>query len=270
MRKPVVTPAIEEKDGTLFFGGNEYKPETIRKLWLSAHDLRVAGVEEYDLNKGEYRHVELIRGSVSLKHHRDTLSILGDPDNKTRFLRFSLRPAKLDEHKTVSGGAAASAILGFAAADWEIDLDAHWWLEMYVSTATFEALIRSIRDGLLESVLFGARFSEGLYSDSPYAPLGLGTNWYLRPDKRTGRLDSPEMAFGHGATVNFAERTWIAASPLDDPEAILDNAKGPVAKTVTPSPQWDSPDLRALTRTVSRLGWAFFVLLVLFLFLKLA
>ena len=283
------TASTEEQGDKLVHDGKTYEPELIRRMWLAANELKVGWSEDYDQNPGDQdmesiketikalrpaaggKRGPYISGWAKLEKQRETLSIIGDSANRARNISLSLRPVELELHKTSAGRNAATVVLGFNKADPEIGDTDDWWVELYVPTATFTALVTSIRSGLLASLSIGLQFSEQIYTVHQYAPPSMPIDWFLRPDKGKGGWDSPEpeLAYGYGATITMSEKPWVASTPLEDAEEPAEKKEEASGnRTVLPDVRYQSPDIRALTQSINRIGWAFFVLAVLALLLK--
>ncbi len=205
------TVLIEEQGAKLVHDGKTYEPELIRRLWLTAHELKVGWSEDYDQNPGdkdmegiketlkalrppaEGKRGTYISGLVKLAKKTETLTVIGDSTNSARSINLSLKPVALELHKTSTGRNAATVVLGFTKADWEIGNSDQWWIELYVPKETFAALGRSIRSGYLESLSIGLGFAEQIYTDDWLAPPSVGISWFLRPDKRNGDVGIPPV-----------------------------------------------------------------------------
>jgi hypothetical protein len=149
--------------------------------------------------------VPQLRGKARLEDYG--ISVIGEPDNKTRTLDVQLLaaashpdPENLDKEALgifTFSKPVGVAHLGFNRADWEIGNANEWWLCCYVPEVMHKALVDAVTAGTLTSVGISLHM-KNLFSDGhPYAPVSMRNTFYLRPNRSDNTIKLPETARGY-------------------------------------------------------------------------
>ena len=184
----------------------------------------------------------LVRGFGTLCDK--SVSVIGDPENKTNRIALWIRTRTADEHaeaikQTQPDGihdrgtvvpAHCDAVLGFTTADWEIGNKDEWWLELYVAEKTLESLAVAILNKQARSLHIGVGL-RNIYTDAGPGELDFGepVNLFLRPSIGEGIVRRPEVAHGH--LENWSLR-FSGTVELSDP----------FESESAPTPEIDSPE----------------------------
>jgi hypothetical protein len=237
----VVVDVEDAEHGEILYrdkAGKEHTYYPCSSNWLEVESLEVFTTLGDPREKGaEARVVIRVRGIARLEDR--SISVIGDPDSKTRTLTISFeagewRPKEDEEAKEVPSFASAlgGAMLGFNRATWEIGNDSEWWMSCYVPKAFLDALVAEVRRGQLASMRVGMAL-RGLYTtENTYAPISIRGDLFIRPNKRDGTIEIPEMACGYVRSVFFSStkaylRKLERVVPVESPEDESDKSPPP-------------------------------------------
>lgn len=144
------------------------------------------------------------------------LSIIGEPENKTRNLKITIQagelsPAALEADRLEVASEPGrfvsqpmgAAQLGFIRSDRESVRPDQWWLMCSVPVACLQALGEGVTTGQLRSVNLGLRLKDLYTDDHPWAPFAPEERYFLRPNRRDNTIDSPE-ATGFVIALNMS------------------------------------------------------------------
>ena len=162
----------------------------------------------FDLTQSRVRH--FIKGKADLEN--DTISIIGDPDRKTKQLSLTLE--ELMEDSQDFARFAWKAQFFFFPFDWEVGRDDEWALSICLPSTVFQALIADIETGRQRN--FSIRIDTDLWVEEHdrHMPPSGNVTWYLGPNKN-GRTDRmPETADG---VVDIFGWSGEVIKALDEP-----------------------------------------------------
>lgn len=148
-----------------------------------------------------------IRGIARIESSAN-VSLIGEPEN--RAVRFELSiladesPGLLnpsenevnDKEMFFLSKPFGRACMGFNRADWEIDSDDQWWLEVRLNGQLLQPVIEAINSGHLERLSLGVQLKNLFTDEHPYAPSFRYEQLFLRPRAKDNSLKMPELAYG--------------------------------------------------------------------------
>lgn len=204
----VVVQVTEGEDKSLEHVGPDGKSRTYypdSQLWLDLQELQVMREVREPLDDSKAPElVTFLRGEARLEDY--DISVIGEPDNKTRTLTVSLqvrdvspamKEADAELRESYHGKPIGYAHVGFNRADWEVGTSDDWWLACYITDDTMRALADAVAAGTLKSIKVGLRL-KGLYStDHPFAPISVRSHLFLRPRRSDSTIEWPQPAHGH-------------------------------------------------------------------------
>ena len=219
---------------------------SVRTIYINASSLSVSEGFRRGNNFDEPTPLQLtprrlIRGFGTLCDK--SVSVIGDPENKTNRIALLIRTCSADEHaeaiKQIQPDGIhdrdtlvpthCDAILGFTTADQEIGNKDEWWLELSVAEQTIESLADAIFNKRARSLRIGVGL-RNIYTDAGPGALYFGepVNLFLRPSIGEGIVRRPEVAFGHlkNWSLKFSGNVELSE---------------PFENELTPTPEADSP-----------------------------
>ncbi|MBG9389328.1 hypothetical protein [Caenimonas aquaedulcis] len=220
----MVVEVVEGKSGELEHTAADGKKRTYYPSYQNWVELEELGVWQHlrePEQKGDQpRLVTQLRGEACLDDY--DISVIGEPDNKARRLRFTLEAGDVDPALAESDSRSrislskplGGARLGFSRADWEIGNQDEWWLSCQLPDHTITALRDAIAAGRLRTVKLGVRMQDLYTTDHPLAPASSKSHLYLRPSRSGKSIEWPEMAYGY--VIQFAmELSRVDMRPVE-------------------------------------------------------
>lgn len=216
------------------------------------------------------------------------VALIGEPENRVVRVDLSIladeSPGLLDpreneaneKEKFFLSNPFGRAYIGFNRADWEIDSNDQWWLEIRINGQLLQPVIEAINSGHLERLTLGVQLNNLFTNEHPYAPPSRYERLFLRPRENDNSLKIPELA--HGWLTEFdlglcsVDLTPKAES---EPEEEMNLTQNKVLKTSVEAEVSDkvqaslvlAAHLEALRRTIQWVGGAIAVALI-FLVIK--
>lgn len=285
MDKERTVQIYEEKERALRFldetgtSHNYALLTSVRTIYINATSLSVSegfgrrsSDEQVPLQPTPRR---LVRGFGTLGDK--SVSVIGDPENKTKRIALWIRSRTADEHAeafkqsqqndTSDRGTGVpshcDAVLGFTTADWEIGNKDAWWLELYVAEKTLDSLAGAILNKQAHSLHIGVGL-RNIYTDAGPGELDFGepVNLFLRPSIGEGNVRRPEVANGHleswslkfSGTVELSDP--FEGESVPTPERIPDEPQGPSdAQRTLVALERLTAGIGSLQTTVVKIAW---------------
>ncbi|GIZ53912.1 hypothetical protein [Noviherbaspirillum aridicola] len=241
-----------EAEGKLVIETPEGKEETyylnpVRTMRLDVEKLQVhrGGSQIHLLNEDLPAPPNLslyVLGTASLEGR--SISIIGEPDNKTRRLTIAFRTLDIEGRERREDWSRkydkpvrfTGATVGFLRSDWETGNDNEWFVECEVSPDMLDEIASAVSSKSLRRMSVGLTLS-GIYADENWAPPSARTDWFLRPNREDNTVENPEMAHGEVTSINLSladadlrpqqDQEEDAELPADDTPAVLTSAIEP-------------------------------------------
>lgn len=206
----------------------KYYRNPIRTMHLNVHELQVCSTAMVYYMGGELPPLPdpklELRGTASLG--RSSLCVMGNPQTSTRTLPVTFKVLTDAERVSTEENSRkydrplryTSATIGFMYSDWEIGNGDDWFLECYVSAATFAAMASAVESGALRKASLGLHLDD-IYTDDNWAPPSASADWFLRPNRKSPK-QAPDLVRGDITVFNLEMGSvWLGPPPEAERDA---------------------------------------------------
>jgi hypothetical protein len=210
------TLVIEVVDGKT----KTYYRNPIRTMCLEVHELLICSTARAYHMGEELESLPdpklMLRGTAWLG--RSSLCVIGNPQTSTHTLPVTFKVLTDAERISTEENSKkynrplryTGATIGFMYADWEIGNGDDWFIECYVSAATFAAMASTVESGKLRKASIGLHLDD-IYTDDNWAPPSFNADWFLRPNRKYPK-NGPDLVRGDITTFDL-EMTSVCLGP---------------------------------------------------------